>query len=223
MAERWQMNENLSLPLGAAERNPPIVPAAQSRPIVPGLVYRPNFLGEEAEQRLVEWIDMQAWSNELKRRVQHYGWRYDYGGRRVDPSMRLGKLPAVLLKLARRLFDAKLVPQMPDQVIVNEYLAGQGISAHMDAGSFADGDHQLAGILGNELPCALPQGPQGQRGALAARTPQRRRLAWRCAMEVEARDKKPRERPAHRRRGCPAAAPATHLLDVPQGSAQFAK
>ena len=110
------------------------------RPHVPGLVYRPNFLEGEHERRLVEWIDAQEWSNELRRRVQHYGWRYEYRDRQVDSSMRLGDLPPKLLELAHRLYHSKLVPQMPDQVIVNEYNADQGISAHVDArSSFADG------------------------------------------------------------------------------------
>ena len=119
---------------------PPPVADAQPAPHVPGLVYKPNFLEEEHEQRLVEWIDAQEWSDELKRRVQHYGWRYEYKGRKVDSSLRLGDLPPELLELAQRLYDSKLVPQMPDQVIVNEYKAGQGISVHVDEkSSFDDG------------------------------------------------------------------------------------
>ena len=43
------------------------------------------------------------------------------------------------MTLARRLFDAKLVPNLPDQVIVNEYRKDQGIGRHVDSESFADG------------------------------------------------------------------------------------
>ena len=51
-----------------------------------------------------------------------------------------GNLPAELFDVAQRLHDRKLVPQLPDQVIVNEYQPGQGISPHIDApSSFADG------------------------------------------------------------------------------------
>lgn len=191
------MNENLSLPLGAAERNPPIVPAAQSRPIVPGLVYRPDFLGEEAEQHLVEWIDQRAWSNELKRRVQHYGWRYDYGGRRVDSSMRLGRLPAELLALTQRLFDAKLVPQMPDQVIVNEYLAGQGIRTHTDAGSFADGIATISLLESWEMNFHAPY-RKGRRGSVVPWLLERRSVAvlrgdarWKWKHEIRNRESDP--------------------------------
>ena len=51
---------------------------------VPGLVYVPNFLSEREEQKLVDIIDKNDWNNyeNLQRRVQHYGWRYDYKARR---------------------------------------------------------------------------------------------------------------------------------------------
>ena len=106
---------------------------------VPGLVYRPDFLDEDHERRLIEWIDQQEWSSELQRRVQHYGWRYDYKAREVDSSMHLGSLPVELAELAERLFRENLVPKLPDQVIINEYVANQGITPHVDAQSFADG------------------------------------------------------------------------------------
>ena len=107
---------------------------------IPGLVYMPDFLDEAHERRLVEWIDRQEWSRELKRRVQHYGWRYDYKAREVDSSMRLGPLPAELSVLAERLFKEKLMPRLADQVIVNEYQADQSITPHIDnMKGFADG------------------------------------------------------------------------------------
>ena len=122
--------------------NPPTAPPPGSRveePEVPGLRYVKDFLTEDEETNLVHEIDGGDWSSELKRRVQHHGWRYDYEARKVDPSMRLGPLPDWADQLARRLVDRGLVRQRPDQVIVNEYECGQGISAHVDSPSFADG------------------------------------------------------------------------------------
>jgi alkylated DNA repair dioxygenase AlkB len=46
--------------------------------------------------------------------------------------MRLGPLPDWLQQLAIRLFEDGIFQQVPDQVIVNEYLPGQGIAAHVD-------------------------------------------------------------------------------------------
>ena len=122
--------------------NPPASPAPGSRVEetgVPGLGYVKDFLTEKEEAELVAVIDRGEWSSELRRRVQHHGWRYDYEARKVDPSMYLGPLPPWADELARRLEEAGLVPRRPDQVIVNEYVGDQGIGAHVDSPSFADG------------------------------------------------------------------------------------
>ncbi len=121
--------------------NPPLLPVPSTQPerlTVPGLVYVRDFLSADDEEMLVTCIGQQEWKTELSRRVQHYGWRYDYKARHVDPSMRLGPLPDWADALARRLVSEGLVPQRPDQVIVNEYIEDQGISAHVDSISFAD-------------------------------------------------------------------------------------
>ena len=109
------------------------------QPEIPGLKYVPDFLRATEEEELVKIIDSHPWNTELRRRVQHYGWRYDYKARCVDPSMFIGPLPEWAAELARRLASEGLVPQLPDQLIVNEYTAEQGISSHVDSASFADG------------------------------------------------------------------------------------
>ena len=122
--------------------NPPTLPAPGPKAeemVVPGLRYVPDFLSENEEAELVATIDRGVWGSELKRRVQHHGWRYDYKARELDRSMHLGPLPDWADQLARRLEAEGLVPQRPDQVIVNEYVGDQGISAHVDSPSFADG------------------------------------------------------------------------------------
>ena len=107
---------------------------------VPGLTYVPDFLDAGEETELVAAIDSAGWISELQRRVQHYGWRYDYKARQIDASMRLGSLPDWAARLARRLVSSRLLADPPDQVIVNEYVGDQGISRHVDAEtSFADG------------------------------------------------------------------------------------
>ena len=107
---------------------------------VPGLTYVPDFLDAGEETELVAAIDGAGWISELQRRVQHYGWRYDYKTRQVDASMRLGSLPEWATRLAWKLVSSRLLADPPDQVIVNEYVGDQGISRHVDAEtSFADG------------------------------------------------------------------------------------
>ena len=152
--------------------------------VIPGLTYEPEFLDEEHEQRLVEWIDKQEWSSELARRVQHYGWRYDYKARGVDPSMRLGELPAPLAELAQRLYHRGLVPQLPDQAIVNEYEAGQGISSHIDAPkSFADGIATISLLESWEMNFHGPRS-KGKKGDKVPQLLERRSVA---VMQGEAR------------------------------------
>lgn len=92
---------------------------------VPGLRYTPEWINLDEEHALLAVIDAAAWSTQLRRRVQHYGMRYDYTSRAVAPSERT-PLPGWAVGLGARLTFA------PDQVIVNEYLPGQGISAHTD-------------------------------------------------------------------------------------------
>ena len=107
---------------------------------VPGLTYVPDFLGEREETDIVAAIGRAEWISDLQRRVQHYGWRYDYRARQIDASMRLGPLPEWAVRLARKLVSKGLLADLPDQVIVNEYVGDQGISRHVDAEtSFADG------------------------------------------------------------------------------------
>ena len=105
---------------------------AKSFEKIKGLQYIPNFLTREDEKRYLQTIDNQSWVNDLRRRVQHYGFKYDYKLRRVDYSMRLGNLPDWLSPLSIRLFKEGYFDKMPDQVIVNEYEPGQGITSHID-------------------------------------------------------------------------------------------
>lgn len=97
-----------------------------------GLFYYNDFLSGVEQQRLVAEIDTNEWSLEFKRRVQHYGYRYDYKSRRIDHTMHLGPLPAFAIGIASTLNQTHPYYQTPDQLIVNEYLPGQGISAHVD-------------------------------------------------------------------------------------------
>ncbi|MGV9350814.1 alpha-ketoglutarate-dependent dioxygenase AlkB [Streptomyces spiralis] len=101
---------------------------------MPGLQYIADWLTPDACQDLLSDIDAAAWSAQLKRRVQHYGHRYDYGRRSVAGDQREAAppLPAWARQAAARLAREGLMDQEADQVIVNEYQPGQGISAHVD-------------------------------------------------------------------------------------------
>jgi len=97
-----------------------------------GLTYLENYIPEDEADRLVQAIDAAPWRTDLKRRVQHYGYRYDYKARQARQEDYLGSLPELFHELAERLAAEGHFQAIPDQVIVNEYQPGQGISAHID-------------------------------------------------------------------------------------------
>lgn len=101
-------------------------------PGIAGLSYTPEFVDEGAERRILSELDSSDWSQELKRRVQHFGYKYDYKARRIDPSMYVGPLPPWIKSLSERLVCQGIFAHIPDQVIANEYVPGQGISRHVD-------------------------------------------------------------------------------------------
>lgn len=104
----------------------------QSEGSPPGLTTILDFLSPAEETALVNIIDQAEWSNEMSRRVQHYGWRYNYRERKITPKSYIGPLPEWAHKLAQLLFIEGALTEMPDQVIVNEYIGSQGISQHVD-------------------------------------------------------------------------------------------
>ncbi|MGH1456447.1 MAG: alpha-ketoglutarate-dependent dioxygenase AlkB [Alphaproteobacteria bacterium] len=101
-------------------------------PDIDGLLYIPNFISESEHDALLSIIDVQSWLTDLKRRVQHYGYKYDYKARNILPDSYLGELPQWLGDLQEKLFTDGIFKQKPDQAIINEYLPGQGISSHID-------------------------------------------------------------------------------------------
>ena len=117
---------------------PPETGTEQREPDVPGMRYLPSFLSAAEEAEFIRRIDEneRAWLTDLSRRVQHYGWRYDYSERTITPDMRIGPLPDWLQALSKRLYEMGLFERPPEQVIVNEYEPGQGIAMHADHPGF---------------------------------------------------------------------------------------
>ncbi len=104
-----------------------------SVPDITGLNYIENFITSAEEAALIQKIDACPWLHDLKRRVQHYGYKYDYKARAVNDDAFLGGLPEWLTTTIQKLGFS------PDQAIINEYLPGQGISAHIDCIPCFDG------------------------------------------------------------------------------------
>lgn len=105
---------------------------------IPGLTYIPDYINANQEEELLLTIDKQIWSTQLKRKVQHYGYQYDYKKRLVDRSINLGDLPNWVQDIAERFYLESLTEKIPDQLIVNEYQPGQGIANHIDGLCFGN-------------------------------------------------------------------------------------
>lgn len=100
--------------------------------MIQGLKYIPNFIDKIEVTNFIESINAEPWLSDIRRRVQHYGYKYDYKARSIDYSMFIGKLPSWASKMAQRLFNERYISELPDQLIINEYESGQGIANHVD-------------------------------------------------------------------------------------------
>jgi alkylated DNA repair dioxygenase AlkB len=99
---------------------------------ITGLKILYDFINKEEEKELLDNIDKSVWLTDLKRRVQHYGYKYDYKARRIDQSFFIGEIPSWLKFLSDRLQQEKIIDFIPDQAIINEYIDNQGIAPHID-------------------------------------------------------------------------------------------
>lgn len=86
----------------------------------------------DEQNQLLAIIDQQEWSTKTNRRVQHYGYQYDYKNGAFASSAYLGALPDWAQNLAEKFYRDGIVPKKFDQLIVNEYQPGQGIVSHID-------------------------------------------------------------------------------------------
>ena len=102
------------------------------RTAISGLNYLHEYIDMTTERALIEQIDRQPWFTDLKRRVQHYGYKYNYKAQAVTSELQLGPIPDWLGGLCKRLYEEGVFSERPDQVIINEYLPGQGITPHID-------------------------------------------------------------------------------------------
>jgi alkylated DNA repair dioxygenase AlkB len=124
-------SSNLMAPMTAAQAN--LFPVGPNVPRIGGLRYYPEVLTCPTERIVLDSIDQQGvWLKDLRRRVQHYGYRYDYKARVIDESMRAAPFPYWLTDLASNLVSELDLHIVFNQAIVNEYLPGQGIYRHVD-------------------------------------------------------------------------------------------
>jgi alkylated DNA repair dioxygenase AlkB len=104
----------------------PMVVEAADLPGIPGLSYLRDYLSEKQETELAAAIDLEPWDTTWKRRRQLYGWSYGHAEQPVRPILACG------LRLAERMHHDGISDRPFNQMLINEYLPGQGISLHRD-------------------------------------------------------------------------------------------
>ena len=98
-----------------------------------GAVIVPDFVTPAEEARLLLRITEAPWMTDIGRRVQHYGYRYNYkGSSRPVPAAPFPRWAEAMTARLRPHFAGSL----PVQCIVNEYRPGQGIGMHADHADF---------------------------------------------------------------------------------------
>jgi alkylated DNA repair dioxygenase AlkB len=106
----------------------------------PGSRYQPDFVSSEEEQQLIAYIrklplvPFQFGAYEGKRRVASFGWRYDYGERKLEKAQ---DIPDLFLPFIARIQNFAGPESRPiRQVLCTEYDEGVGIGWHRDKPHF---------------------------------------------------------------------------------------
>lgn len=107
---------------------------SETLPIL-GLTYILDYVNIDEQNQLLNAIDQQLWSLESvesTRRIQQYGYRYEYQNGVLVACHYLGILPDWLDSIAKHLYCDRLTSTVLDQATVNEYEPGQGLRGHID-------------------------------------------------------------------------------------------
>jgi alkylated DNA repair protein alkB family protein 8 len=109
---------------------------------IEGLSVIENFISEEEEEALLNTYgndDNPAWKESLNRRVQHYGFPFNYRTLMVDytkPTLPLSSLAKVMAdKVEHHDLERtgkSVIEESINQLTINEYWSNQGIASHID-------------------------------------------------------------------------------------------
>lgn len=119
-----------------------------------GFYYFPNFLTSEEENQIMEYLNNNSeWfsviPNTKSRKVIHYGYEYPYQMAALSKSnsnanlKKIQDIPEIFAKIIKKVYDIpNLITLLDkydfDQLIINKYDPGQGISPHIDSTKFFD-------------------------------------------------------------------------------------
>ncbi|UKT64273.1 alpha-ketoglutarate-dependent dioxygenase AlkB [Pedobacter mucosus] len=109
---------------------------------IPGLLLFPNFINEELEEELLNEIDGQIWAVDYLRRLQYYGYRNELE-KPYDLIPFPVAIPPKIYQLSAQIVGNGILDYQPDQVIINEYVPGEGIKPHKDRAYY---ENQICGV-----------------------------------------------------------------------------
>jgi alkylated DNA repair dioxygenase AlkB len=109
---------------------------------LPGLFVYPDFIDEAREKQLLNEIDNQIWIVDYLRRLQYYGYRNELE-KPYDLIPFPIPMPPLIYLLSQELVEQKILLLQPDQVIINEYVPGEGIKPHKDRAYY---ENQFCGV-----------------------------------------------------------------------------
>ena len=103
---------------------------------IPGLELIENFISNDEENKLINYIYKNNWDTTIKRRVQHYGINFEYKFRKIEKNMEPKEFPDWMNLILDKLKDIKVLKNFnPNQCTINEYEPGVGIAPHIDTHS----------------------------------------------------------------------------------------
>lgn len=109
--------------------------------VVPGLTLIENFIHPDEESAILGQFDSDAkWECGINRRVQHYGYRFNYQTLQLDASIDLPTIPPSLIELLQQKIEnfnstsqeVQSHLHSVNQLTINDYQPGQGIASHID-------------------------------------------------------------------------------------------
>ncbi|KAG1362779.1 alkylated DNA repair protein ALKBH8 [Cocos nucifera] len=123
---------------------------------IPGIYLLHEFITLEEEKELLAEVDAMPWKRLSKRKVQHYGYEFLYETRNVDSKQFLGELPSFVSHILKKIMSFPGLDddrsKQVDQLTVNEYPSGVGLSPHIDTHSAFD---ELIFSLSLAGPCIM--------------------------------------------------------------------
>lgn len=111
-----------------------------------GLSYRSDFISSDEEKYYIDFVESCEWSNDLYRKTQQYGFKYNYLTRSLIDAP---AIPDVLLNLVNKVEQELKLNNYFNQIIVNHYNPGQGISKHTDHTRWFDNTICVVSLGGN--------------------------------------------------------------------------